>query len=74
MTWNLRVVEFDDPHVGSCLMVVAVHYDQDGKPYRHSPEGAVASGSDYTEIQMDIDKMAKALTLPRLRAADFVTD
>jgi hypothetical protein len=73
MTWNHRVVEVDDGEDETLLMICEVYYHRDGRP-RMRNEGARVSGSNYTELQLDLDRMAGALKKPRLKASDFVTE
>lgn len=70
-TWNHRVIEFPDGDE-IILILCEVHYKPDGTPRAYN-QGAIATGQDYTEIQVDLDRMAQALKRPRLKASDFPT-
>lgn len=75
MNWNYRVVEVVEDADEPLLLICEVYYAEDGRPKGYgATSGATASGQNYTELQLDLDRMAGALKKPRLKASDFVTE
>ena len=69
MTWNHRVVKFDNGYYGIC----EVYYNEDGKPYLHTEDavGIVWGEGENEDPRQTLKRMKDCLDKPILTEDDF---
>lgn len=71
MSWNYRVVRLDgESGDEEQLELCIVHYDQFGGVQSFAP-AAPPTGSSFTELQDDLNRMQNGLRLPAINASKF---
>ena len=72
MSWNYRVIEFDDPDEGAWVAIHEVYYDEDGNPDSYSEDPAIAMSTNRSLVWL-LDQFREALSKEVLFERDFET-
>lgn len=77
MSWNYRVIRFEDPDGTNVLAIHEVYYDLDGEtPIKYSENPAVIltqenESSWYEDLERELGRIREALDKPILNVKDF---
>jgi hypothetical protein len=70
MSWNYRVLAWEQEDEEPYFEIGSVSYDKHGNPVVYSEYGNIAGGDTIDELQVELNQMNQALNKPILWAGD----
>jgi len=70
MSWNYRVLAWEQEDEEPFLQIHSVYYHKNGKPKVYSDRGEYAGGYTIAELSQELQMMDEALDKPILWAGD----